>query len=106
MSYELKLPTFLVLYRCGGPEPTCEALFRRIEDAADFVRKYRPLTEAELLTVESVGDDGASVHAAITAPTMRMVITDDGPVAMPIDVARAYDPSSCSCCDGKEADDE
>lgn len=113
---ELPVPPFVVLYRDQREDsvtPAIEAMFRDITAAHRYLNMYRPLGEHEFLTLEEVDHERgvATVHSALTAGTMRMVMTDEGPRAMPKEVAAIWgdtctDPD-CSCRDDeKEVDDE
>lgn len=111
----LPVPPFVVLYRNqdGATDkvvPAIDAMFRDKEAAHRHLSMYRALGEHEFLTLEELdfATGAIKVHSAVTATTMRMVITDDGPRAMPKEIAAVWDQQcddpDCDC--HKEDDDE
>jgi hypothetical protein len=113
----LELPPYLVLYRNqqGADDkvvPQVDAMFRDIQAAHRHLNMYRPLAEHEFLTLEELDHESGTgtVHSALTARTMRMVITDNGPRAMPKEMAALWgqecDDPECGCHDDEEGDDD
>lgn len=111
-SRALPVPPYVVLYRNqseGEVVPQIDAMFRDLRAAHRYLNMYRPLQECEFLTLEEIDrvDGVATVHSSITAGTMRMVITDAGPRAVPKELASLWgggctDPD----CDCHEEDDD
>jgi hypothetical protein len=112
---ELPVPPFVVLYRnqegaIDKVTPEIDAMFRDKKAAHRHLNMYRPLGEHEFLTLEEVDTltGQSTVHSALTAKTMRMVITDHGPRAMPREMAALWDQEcddpECGC--HEEGDDE
>ena len=112
----LPVPPFAVLYRSQQNDevkPSIEAMFRDITAAHRYMNMYRSLEEHEFLTLEELDMEtgGSTVHSALTAGTMRMVITEHGPRTMPKEIASLWgevcDDPECDCHDeDKEGDDE
>lgn len=101
-SYEplqLELPKVFVLYRDQSADDVrtvIDAVFREVKSAQRYLNHYRALREHEFLTIEALDLESgvASVHSALTASTMRMVMTDGGPRAVPKEIAPLFD---CEC---------
>ncbi len=107
-EHNLDLPDYFVLHRSqadGDPVPVVDAMFREEEAARRYVSCYRKLEEHEFLTIEQIDVDSGTpdLLMAITAGTMAFVITEDGPRAVPKELAPLY--GHCDC-DKEEDDDE
>ena len=112
----LPVPPFVVMYRSQREEevrPVIDAMFRDCNAAHRYMNMYRSLEEHEFLTLEELDMENgrAEVRSALTASTMRMVITEHGPRAVPKEMASLYghecDDPDCTCHDeDKEGDDE
>lgn len=112
----LPVPPFVVMYRSQRDDqvrPVIDAMFREVAAAHRYMNMYRSLEEHEFLTLERIDMENgrAEVQSALTASTMRMVITDEGPRAVPKEMAGLYRPPcddpECECHDDdEEGDDE
>lgn len=92
----LPVPEFAVLYRDqSGDEvvPRIDAMFREEKAAERYLTMHRPLQEHEFLTLETVDhlEGVATVHTALTADTMAFVITEQGPRAVPKEMAAIFE---------------
>lgn len=97
MSKKLVLsdPPYYVIYRDQRRRKMrIDAQFRRLADATRYVRAYRTLKKHELVTIERRCDeDPEKVHLIFSAchKEMDVALTDDGPRAMPPEIALAYE---------------
>lgn len=112
----LPVPQFAVLYRnqegakpADTVVPVIDAMFRDLQAAHRYMNMFRSLAEHEFLTLEEIDRTSctSTVHSALTARTMRMVITDHGPRAMPREMAALYGRLECDNpdCDCHKEDD-